>query len=115
VAGGEGESGGSRQRETEGLTMIPCETCAGFENGCLCGKMYDWINAQSSIPSTALLAKLVHGGYGPDYYEIDLPQGGLLVIGPDGVDYFRDREIYDRDAGYHPDDSLVFANDEVSG
>jgi len=35
--------------------MIPCKTCAGLENGCLCGKMYDWINAQSSIPSTDLV------------------------------------------------------------
>jgi hypothetical protein len=60
--------------------------------------------------SKALLANMVAGGCGPDFWEMDLPQGGLLVIGSEGVDYFRDRESYDRDAGYHPDDSLMFAN-----
>jgi len=87
-----------------------CTHCGGEHLAEHWERCLDCGAALPSAPSKPLLANPVVGGMGPDFWELNLPQGGMLVIGPEGVDFFRDRESYDRDVGYHPDDSLMFAN-----
>ena len=93
--------------------MRRCTHCGGEHLAEHWERCLDCGAALPSAPSKPLLANPVVGGMGPDFWELNLPQGGMLVIGPEGVDFFRDRESYDRDVGYHPDDSLMFANAEA--